>query len=58
MSETEHDCKIDDGTVCEDCCDHTDTDDYCCLDCGKELLEDRMAAAYDRAKDARKYGDV
>lgn len=52
-----HKCEIDDGTRCEECCDHQDTDDYCCLDCGKELLEDRMARAYDMAKDARKYGD-
>jgi hypothetical protein len=44
--------------VCEECCEHGDTDDYACLDCGKELLEDRMCAAYDRAKDARKYGDL
>lgn len=43
--------------LCADCCDHSDTDDYSCLDCGAELLEDRMAQAYDRAKDARKYGN-
>ena len=57
-SPIEHDCNRDDGTFCEECCDHQDADDYCCLDCGKELTEDRMALAYDMAKDARKYGDV
>lgn len=36
---------------CESCCDHSDTDDYCCLDCGKELTEDRMCRAYDAWKD-------
>jgi hypothetical protein len=41
----------------EETCEHWDTDDHCCLDCGKDLTEDRMAAAYDRAKDLRKYGE-
>jgi hypothetical protein len=46
----------DDGYACEECCDHSDTDSHCCLDCGTDLSESRMAAAYDYAKDARKYG--
>jgi DNA-directed RNA polymerase subunit RPC12/RpoP len=38
-------------------CDHYETDDHFhCMDCGKDLTEDRMAAAYDRWKEARKYG--
>lgn len=53
----EHNCKVDDGTLCEDCCEHGDMDDGQCLDCGADRTEDLMAAAYDRAKDARKYGD-
>lgn len=51
-----HDCKISDGSVCEDCCEHGDTDDHSCLDCGKEMMEDRMAAAFDRAKASRQDG--
>lgn len=42
-----------DDLNCQACCDHGDTDAYSCLDCGKELTADRMADAYDRAKDAR-----
>lgn len=41
---------------CEECCDHSDTDEYECLNCGKEMTEDRMAMAYDRAKAARQDG--
>lgn len=44
------------GDYCQDCCEHGDTDCGHCLDCGKDCTEDMMAAAYDRAKDA-KYGD-
>jgi hypothetical protein len=29
-----------------------------CLDCGADRTEELSALAYDRAKDARKYGDV
>lgn len=46
----------DDGTACVECCEHSDQDDHCCLICGKETLEDRMADAYDRAK-GMKYDD-
>lgn len=46
----------EDDEICEECCEHGDTDEYCCLDCGKELTEERMAAAYDRAKAARQDG--
>lgn len=49
-----HECGDDD--VCEECCEHGDTDDHCCLDCGKDMTEDRMCAAYDRAKAARQDG--
>lgn len=38
-------------------CGHYDKDDGICLDCGKDLREDLMADAYDRAKDRIKYGD-
>jgi DNA-directed RNA polymerase subunit RPC12/RpoP len=41
------------GEACAACCPHDDTDEYCCLDCGKELGEDRAAAAYDRWKSSR-----
>lgn len=59
--EPEYNCEVckdqepDEG--CQACCDHDDTDDHCCLICGKDLTEDRMAAAYDRAKDLMKYGE-
>lgn len=49
-------CEGCDNTECEQCCTHDDTDDHCCLICGKDLTEDRMAAAYDRYKDEMKYG--
>lgn len=52
----DHDCSVDDGSVCEECCQHGDSDEHNCLDCGKELLEDRMAQAYDRYK-ASRYDD-
>lgn len=40
-------------------CEHLDIDqdERCCLDCGADLTEELMARAYDRAKDARKYGN-
>ena len=46
--------------VCEECCEHEfDADEgFHCLSCGKNGYEEMMAMAYDRAKDARKYGDV
>lgn len=45
--------------TCEKCCEHDDIclDERCCLICGKDMTEHLMAAAYDRAKDRRKYGD-
>lgn len=46
-----------DSEICEECCDHSDSDDHGCLICGKDLTEDRMARAYDQAKDFLKYGD-
>lgn len=48
----------DDCTCYEDkSCDHSDTDDYTCLDCGKDLMEQRICDAYDRAKAARQDGE-
>lgn len=43
---------------CQECCDHEfDPDEgYHCLNCGKDGAEDVLSAAYDRAKDIRKYG--
>lgn len=38
-------------------CDHTDMEDGHCLDCGADRTEELAAAAYDRAKDLRKYGE-
>jgi len=42
----------------QDECEHQDVceDEFVCLDCGKCMREERMSAAYDRAKDLRKYG--
>lgn len=40
-------------TMCEECCEHGDQDDYCCLDCGKDMTEEKMARAYDLAKDSK-----
>lgn len=40
-------------------CDHGDVclDERCCLDCGKDMTEELMARAHDRAKSFRKYGN-
>lgn len=43
--------------ACEDCCEHSDCDDHCCLICGKDMAESFSAAAFDRYKDKMKYGD-
>ena len=47
------------GDICQECCEHEfDADEgYTCLGCGLDGSEDVMAAAYDRAKDFRKYGE-
>lgn len=47
------------GYECQGCCEHEpDADEgFMCLNCGKECAEDVMSAAYDRAKDIRKYGE-
>jgi hypothetical protein len=45
-----HNCDIDDGTSCTECCEHGDMDGGQCLDCGQDRTEDMMAAAYDRSK--------
>lgn len=44
---------------CPDCCEHEPdaAEGFHCLNCGKDCSENVMAAAYDRAKDQRKYGD-
>lgn len=46
------------GYDCQECCDHEPDEDegYHCLRCGMDCSEDVMAAAYDRAKNFRKYG--
>lgn len=48
----------DDGELCNDCCDHEydSSEGYTCLNCGDDGCESVLAAAYDRAKDIRKYG--
>lgn len=51
-----HVCGEDDYSGCEECCEHGDIDFPSCLDCGKDMAEDYASAAYDRAKDIRKYG--
>lgn len=40
-------------------CEHSDldTDEFTCLECGKDLREDLMANALDQAKDRMKYGE-
>ena len=45
------------GEFCEECCEHDDRHKTSCLGCGKDMTEDLFAAAYDRAKDLRKYGE-
>lgn len=37
-------------------CEHWELDHGVCMDCGEDQTEWIMAAAYDRAKDFRKYG--
>lgn len=51
-------CPVDGDERCEDCCDHgdVDSDERCCLDCGKDFTEQLMARAYDQWK-ASKYED-
>lgn len=44
------------GDTCRSCCEHGDIDEGHCLECGGDFTEELMAAAYARAKDARKYG--
>lgn len=46
-----------DASDCEECCDHHELDHFVCMDCGKDLTEQKMSDAYDRAKDIRKYGE-
>lgn len=48
--------KLCDDTECQDCCDHYDHDLNTCLQCGKNLTESLIVAAYDKAKSLRKYG--
>lgn len=49
-----------DEETCQSCCDHEyDPDEgYMCLNCGTDGSEVVQSVAYDRAKDARKYGDT
>lgn len=52
-------CEGCDRPKCQDCCPHEfDAEEgYMCLNCGKDGMEDHLSAAYDRAKDIRKYGE-
>jgi hypothetical protein len=43
---------------CQICCPHDSRDHGICLDCEHDGFESMMADAYDKAKDARKYGDT
>lgn len=44
---------------CPDCCEHEfdPCEGFHCLQCGTDGSESVMSDTYDRAKDARKYGD-
>lgn len=44
--------------ICESCCDHEfdASEGFTCINCGKDGYEEVAAAAFDRAKDLRKYG--
>ncbi len=46
-----------DELECQECCAHDSTDHGFCCDCGADRTEAMMSAAYDRAKDIRKYGE-
>lgn len=46
-----------DETTCQECCPHDEHDHGICLDCGLDQSEDMAAAAYDRYKDLKKYGE-
>jgi hypothetical protein len=52
----------EDGTCeemgCQTCCPHDEYDHGICLDCELDRNDDLAARSYDRAKDARKYGDT
>lgn len=41
----------------EEECEHSDVEDFHCLECGEDLTERMRDAAYDRADDIRKYGE-
>lgn len=43
--------------TCQECCEHNEHDHGICIDCGKDNYENMASAAYDRAKDAWKYGE-
>ena len=46
------------GPGCDKCCDHEfdPSEGFTCLNCGKDGAEEVLSAAYDRAKDLRRYG--
>ena len=48
---------LEDETTKNAPCDHSDVEDMHCLDCGKDLSEEIMSHAFDRAKDLAKYGE-
>lgn len=43
-------CTFCDGTGLVEC-DHSDTDEHCCLICGEEVTEEKACRAYDEEKD-------
>ena len=47
------------GEACQACCEHEyDPDEgFMCLNCGKDGTEHVLSRAYDRVKDAIKYGE-
>lgn len=39
--------------VCEECCDHSDTDHHCCLICGMDMMETFVCQAESMAEGDR-----
>lgn len=43
-------CPVDGDDVCEECCEHYDTEDRICTACGYDATEDMMNAAHERSE--------
>lgn len=41
----------------EENCDHSDIDEFTCLICGEDMMEQMISRAYDYYKEKFKYGD-